>query len=203
MATAPGNSKPPQQGSTATPQPSARVARQPLRVAGMVGPRVHPDTHGFRPGDAHLVCNDRAETLTGWSFDGRRLFQIPALARGQGSDLAWNRTNTDTPPGLYRSGRIYRDWSEDPRPVPTRTTLAYGWVSIDLEELEGQERRYGRAGIMAHGGGSGLGWPGAWEPRQPLLPTFGCIRLHNEDLQKLILPLHDRGRVFWSVFQEA
>ena len=184
------------------PQPP-RSERRPLQVAGMVGPRSHPDAHGFRPGDAHLIVNDRSETLTAWSFEGVRLFSVPALARGQGGDREWNRRNTDTPPGLYRSGRIYRDYTSNARPVADRTLMAYGWATIDLVELEGQEARYGRAGIAAHGGGSALGWPGAWQPLQPLLPTWGCIRLRNQDLQRLILPLHDRGRVFWSVFQEA
>ena len=56
---------------------------------------------------------------------------------------------------------------------------------------------------MAHGGGSALGAAGAWAPYQPLLPTLGCIRMHNHDLQHRVLPLFRSGRVFWSVYQEA
>jgi hypothetical protein len=81
--------------------------------------------------------------------------------------------------------------------------MSFGWVSIDLIELEEQERRYGRAGMMVHGGGSWLGWPGAWAPLQPLGATYGCIRMHNRDLQEQVLPLLKGGRLFWSVYQEA
>ena len=73
----------------------------------------------------------------------------------------------------------------------------------DLEELEGQEARYGRAGIMIHGGGSACGWPGAWAPEQPLVPTLGCVRLRNVDLLHRVLPLTLTGTVFVSVFQEG
>jgi len=88
-------------------------------------------------------------------------------------------------------------------------------------ELEQQEIKVGRAGIMLHGGGSGCGWPGAWAakqavPRQPpwptanfivagqqpLLPTLGCIRLHNVDLRDKVLPLYETGTVYVGVFQE-
>jgi hypothetical protein len=182
---------------------AGQIIRPVLKIPGLIGPTSHPDSHGFKPGDSHLIVNDDAETVTGWSYHGERLWVLPALARGQGSDREWNRQNTDTPPGLYRSGTIYRDWTGDPQPPCSRDRLAYGWVSIDLVELEGQEQRVGRAGIMAHGGGSGLGWPRAWAADQPLLPTLGCIRMRNGDLQRLILPLHDRGAVFWSVYQEA
>lgn len=61
-------------------------------------------------------------------------------------------------------------------------------VLFDLVDLEDQELRYGRAGIMIHGGGAGNGWPGAWQPRQVLLPTYGCIRMHNEDLKSIYCP---------------
>jgi hypothetical protein len=69
-------------------------------------------------------------------------------------------------------------------------------------DLEGQERNSGRAGIMLHGGSSALGWPGAWAPRQKLMPTMGCCRAHNIDLRDKILPLADKGILFVSVFQE-
>lgn len=182
---------------------NGQILREPLRIPGLIGPKLHPDRCGFKPGDSHLIVNDEAETVTGWTFHGQHLWTLPALARGQGGDREWNRANTDTPPGLYRSGTIYRDWERDRNPPCSRDALSYGWVSIDLIELEGQEQRVGRAGIMAHGGGSGLGWPRAWAADQPLLPTLGCVRMRNGDLQRLVLPLHDRGAVFWSVYQEA
>ena len=37
---------------------------------------------------------------------------------------------------------------------------------------------------------------------QPLLPTLGCIRLHNVDLRDKVLPLYETGTVYVGVFQE-
>jgi hypothetical protein len=169
----------------------------------MIGPRKRPHDFGFRPGDTHLLVNDVTEKARAFSHTGQLLWTIPCLARGQGSDFEWAGVGTDTPPGLYKIGAIYRDYEIDPVPSYNRTAMAYGWYSFDLEELEGQEARYGRAGIMIHGGGSACGWPGAWEPRQPLVPTLGCVRLHNADLRDRILPLTASGTVFVSVFQEG
>lgn len=169
----------------------------------MIGPTKRPQDCGFRPGDSHLIVNDITERAKAFSFSGQLLWEIPCLARGQGSDYDWAGVGTDTPPGLYKIGAIYRDYDIDPVPVYSRNVMAYGWYSFDLVELEGQEQRHGRAGIMIHGGGSACGWPGAWEPRQPLVPTLGCIRLHNADLRDRILPLTASGAVFVSVYQEG
>lgn len=177
--------------------------REAQRVAGLVGPRTHPDRHGFKPGDHHLIVNDRTETASLFSFAGERLWRGPALARGQGLDSQWRDFRTDTPPGLYLAGKVYRDWQEGADPGPSRDRLAFGWFSIDLIDLEGQEGSLGRSGIMLHGGGSALGWPGAWAARQPLLPTLGCVRMHNRDIRDQLLPCVDRGRLFLSVYQEA
>lgn len=174
-----------------------------MAIPGMVGPRVHPDAHGFRQGDHHAIVNDREQRARFFTFSGELVMDLPALARGQGGDREWTRRNTDTPPGVYFSGQVYRDYQQNPNPKDGPTARAYGWLSIDLIELEAQESRWRRAGIMVHGGGSGLGWPGAWSPNQPLLPTFGCVRMHNSDLQRLVLPLLAKGRIFWSVYQEA
>jgi hypothetical protein len=164
---------------------------------------VHPDAHGFRRGDHHVLLNDRDGEATCFAFDGQRLWKTHALARGQGGDREWNRRHTDTPPGLYASGAIYRDWEADREARDDRTRNAFGWVSIALIGLEDQERRFQRSGLMVHGGGSGLGWQLAWAPYQQLLPTWGCVRMHNHDLQHRVLPLFRSGRVFWSVYQEA
>jgi hypothetical protein len=81
--------------------------------------------------------------------------------------------------------------------------MAYGWYTFDMIELEDQERSNGRAGIACHGGGSANGWPGAWAPSQPLVPTHGCLRLKNIDLRDKILPLYKKGKIFCSVWQEG
>ena len=81
--------------------------------------------------------------------------------------------------------------------------MAYGWYSLDLVELENQEAKHGRAGIMIHGGGSACGWPGAWAPTQALMPTYGCVRAKNIDLRDKIVPLAGKGTIFVSVLQEG
>jgi hypothetical protein len=170
----------------------------------LVGPKKRPQEFGFKKGDSHLIVNDAVETMKAFSFEGKLLWEIPCLARGQYSDYEWKVRNSDTPPGLYVIGTIYRDYEiNGDNPRFDRTLMAYGWYSFDLVELEGQETRYGRAGIMIHGGGSSNGWPGAWAPKQPLVATLGCIRVKNIDLRDKLLPLTQTGKVFCSVFQES
>lgn len=185
--------------------PGGPVDGPPTWPEGMVGPKMRPP---LAANDHHLIANDVNETLTAWTHDGRRLWRIACLCRGQGKEAEWSRTGTDTPPGLYRINPkgIYRDYEKDPAANFTPDRRAYGWYSFDLEGMEGQEgpksRPY-RDGIMIHGGGSACGWPGAWAPRQALYPTLGCIRLANADLRDRILPLLDLGTVWVSVLQEA
>lgn len=169
----------------------------------MLGPKKKPQDFGFKPGDHHLIVNDISETIKAYNYFGNLLWELPALARGQGSDFEFKLRNTDTPPGLYKIGDIYKDYENNPNPGFSRVLRSYGWYSFDLVELENQERQYGRAGIMIHGGGSACGWPGAWAPKQPLYSTFGCVRMHNQDLRDSLLPLTQFGIVFVSVYQEG
>jgi GH24 family phage-related lysozyme (muramidase) len=183
---------------TATAKPAGLVT-----PTGMVGPRKAPP---LKPGDHHLVADDRAEIMTAYSHAGTKLWTIPCLCRGQGKDAEWNTTGSDTPPGLYKVGKVYRDYEQNPNPPFTADRRAYGWYSFDLEGLEGQEgpnSKPHRDGIMIHGGGSACGWPGAWAPKQALHPTLGCIRLRNVDLRDKVLPLIASGGVWVSVLQEA
>lgn len=168
----------------------------------MIGPTKKPQDFGFRKGDSHLIVNDATERIKAFSFEGKLLWEKPALARGQGSDYEFKLTNTDTPPGLYKIGTIYKDYEKDPTPPYSRDAIAFGWYSFDLVELESQEAKYGRGGIMIHGGGSACGWPGAWAPQQPLHTTHGCVRMHNRDLRDFLLPLTKNGVVYVSVYQE-
>jgi predicted chitinase len=171
--------------------------------ANMVGPRKAPD---LKPGDHHLVANDRSEIMTAYNHAGARLWAVPCLCRGQGVDTEWRTTGSDTPPGLYKVGRVYRDYEQNPNPPHSADRQSYGWYSFDLEGLEGQEgpnsKPY-RDGIMIHGGGTACGWPGAWAPKQALHPTLGCIRLRNVDLRDRVLPLIASGAIWVSVLQEA
>jgi len=169
----------------------------------MIGPKKRPQDFGFKAGDSHLIVNDISETMKAFSYEGKLLWEIPCLARGQYSDFEWKTQNSDCPPGLYKIGTIYRDYDRvGDKPAYDRTLMAYGWYSFDMIDLEGQEENNGRAGIMLHGGSSALGWPGAWAPRQKLMPTMGCCRAHNIDLRDKILPLANKGILFVSVFQE-
>jgi hypothetical protein len=169
----------------------------------MIGPKKRPQDFGFKQGDSHLIVNDAVETMKAYAHGGKLLWEIPCLARGQYSDFEWRIRNSDTPPGLYKLGTIYRDYERvGTNPAYHRTLMSYGWYSFYMIELENQEAGNGRAGIMIHGGGSALGWPGAWAPNQALVPTHGCVRCRNVDLRDKILPLTKTGTVFVSVHQE-
>jgi hypothetical protein len=170
----------------------------------MIGPKKKPQDFGFKKGDSHIIVNDISETAKAFDFDGKLLWEVPALARGQGSDFEFNLPRTDTPPGLYRIGEVYKDYERvGANPSYDRTLMAYGWYSFDLIELENQEAKHGRAGIMIHGGGSACGWPGAWAAKQPLFSTHGCVRMYNQDLRDKLLPLTKTGKIYVSVFQEG
>ena len=183
-----------------------QYAPEPAVVSPMalVGPKKRPQDFGFAVNDSHLIVNDQKETMKAFSFEGKLLWEIPCLARGQYSDYEWKVTKSDTPPGLYKLGQLYNDYAiNGDKPAFDRTLLAYGWAFYDMIDLEGQETGIGRAGIGLHGGGTGLGWPGAWAPMQPLVSTHGCLRIHNRNLIDKILPLYRKGKVFVSVYQEA
>lgn len=169
----------------------------------MIKPTRKPQDFGFKQGDTHIIVNDISETAKAYDFSGKLLWELPALARGQGSDFEFKLNSTDTPPGLYKIGAIYKDYESNPNPPYNRTLMAFGWYSFDLIELERQEAKYGRAGIMIHGGGSACGWPGAWKPMQPLHSTHGCVRMHNQHLRDKVLPLTKTGTVYVSVYQEG
>lgn len=172
-------------------------------IPGADGPKKSPHDFEMKSVDAHIVVNDINETARAFSHDGRVLWEVRALARGQGRDTEYRHRNTDTPPGLYKIGDIYRDYEKaGANPPFDQTLMEYGWYTFDMIELENQEAKHGRAGICLHGGGSTAGWPSAWAPRQPLFATRGCVRMHNVDLRDKVLPLTKSGTVFISVYQE-
>ncbi|WP_233130148.1 L,D-transpeptidase [Synechococcus sp. 1G10] len=182
------------------PPPVGGLDPRGSEEAGMVGPKLAAPV---KPGDSYLLVNDRDEDLEAFDHTGTFLWKVPCLARGQGADNDWKHNSTDTPPVLYRLGQLYPDYEQNPNPPCSDTAMSYGWYSFDVVELENQEVKVGRAGIMLHGGGSGCGWPGAWAANQQLLPTLGCIRLHNVDLRDKVLPLYRKGTVYVGVFQET
>lgn len=162
----------------------------------LTGPAKRPQDFGFKSGDYHLIVNDQSETMKCFNFKGEKLWEIPCLAKGT-SGPDWRKNGADTPVGLYKVGQVYRDYETGDR------TEAYGWYTFDLITLSDGEDAVGRSGICMHGGGSALGWDGSWSPYQPLLPTHGCLRLHNQDLKDKILPLtKGSNTVFVSVWQD-
>lgn len=182
------------------PAPAGGLDPRGSEEAGMVGPKIAAPV---KPGDSYLLVNDRDQDMEAFDHTGAFLWRVPCLARGQGADNVWNKNSSDTPPGLYKLGQLYPDYEQNPNPPQSDTAMSYGWFSFDMVELEQQEVKNGRAGIMLHGGGSGCGWPGAWAPKQPLYPTLGCVRAHNIDLRDKVLPLYKKGTVYVGVFQEA
>ncbi len=184
----------------ATLAPSGGLDPRGSEEAGLIGPKQKAPV---KPGDSYLLVNDRDEDMEAYDHSGKLLWKVPCLARGLGAENEWRRKSTDTPPGLYKLGEHYPDYEQNPNPPCSSTALSFGWFSFDMVELENQEAKFGRAGVMLHGGGSGCGWPGAWAAMQHLLPTHGCVRLRNIDLRDKVLPLYRQGTVYVGVFQEA
>jgi hypothetical protein len=183
--------------SPVAPAPSTGLDPRGKEEEGLIGPKKPAPV---KPGDSYLLVNDRDRDMEAYDHTGKLLWKIPCLASGQHSD--WKRTGGDTPPGLYKIGQIYRDYENNPNPPQSDTAQSYGWYSFDLVELENQEAVNGRAGIMIHGGATACGWPGAWNERQTLYPTLGCVRVHNIDCRDKILPLCSKGTVYVGVFQQ-
>ena len=174
-------------------------------MATLIGPTKTPQDFGFQPGDHHVIVNDVTGKAKAYNSDGKVVWTIAVRAQGTaGPD--WRDRNADTPPGLYRLGKVYKDWDQYGANADyDRTLMSFGWYSFDMIGLEGQEGPDAfRDGIMWHGGGSALGWPGAWLSRAAWLPvSHGCLRSHNEDLRDKLLVLYKKGRVYVSVYQDA
>ncbi len=134
------------------------------------------------PGDLHFVANLKTNILKCFVVvsDGVTQNRYNVPVRGYGANgPGWEVWGGDTPPGPYRCGLIYDIPETDPQ------AASFGPYFVDLEELDNQERRYGRAGIGLHGGGSAL--PDAWKAaRQGWQVTHGCLRVQNEDLRKIV-----------------
>jgi hypothetical protein len=136
--------------------------------------------------------------MKAFTFEGKLLWEIPCLATGQ--TASWWKEGGDTPPSVYRLGTLYNDKANG-------TMLpAYGWmffdmVDCDVTRRESGENTNGRSGIGLHSGGSSLANPFA-PFLVALVPTLGCLRIHNKHLETNILPLYNSGKVYISVFQD-
>ena len=167
-------------------------------------PTISPQDFGMTDKDSHLVFCAVAKTCKAFDHLGNLLWTKPALLDGQHPN--WRQPRGDTPPGLYKLGEVYDDYGNylhiPSYPPDTTTHRAYGWITFDMIDKEGNEDNNGRAGICIHGGGSALGWPGAWHRYQRLVPTHGCIRMHNWDLYTDVYDLYKKGTVWCSVYQD-
>ena len=79
----------------------------------------------------------------------------------------------NAPDGVYTDTVwVDVDWPDEPD-----LEAGFGWGYINITDR----------GHALHGGGANLGWNGALEAFQPLLPTQGCFRMHNADIYWLAL----------------
>lgn len=156
-------------------------------------PKTKPQDYGAKDGDYHLIFNAQTKTVKAYQFGkGSLIWEKPALCDGQ--DPRWWVHAGDTPPGVYYLGAVYDDKANGTMERP------YGWIFFDLVDCEGREDGNGRSGVGLHGGGSPLADP--YAAYQPLVPTYGCIRMHNADLYHAVLPLYKKGKVWLSVYQD-
>ena len=167
----------------------------------VVAPQKTPKDFGFKKGDYHLIANYYSGSLKAFDFNGKMLWEVNCLLEGQHPN--WSQARGDTPPGLYKLGDKYDDYSNyGDNPPYNHDVMAYGWGFFQLIDLEGVETRNDRDGVGLHGGGTGLGFPGCWAERQQLLYTWGCCRVYNYDWFHKIAPLKtETNDVYFSVFQ--
>lgn len=173
-------------------------------------------TPTIKSGDLHLVVDatkDFKEIGKLFNSNGTLLKRFPCMCIGNTKDH--RQVNGDTPPGLYRVNEVIRS---QPNEDALDVWMPFGEWFIDLFDIDGQERNHGRAGIAIHGGGSKLGIQAsdrerplkerskALAPFQPIVPTHGCIRVHNQDLEflaKKALVARKNGNSFWvTVIQD-
>ena len=103
-----------EQGYATDPTYPAKLSKlmkqyAPESTKAMVGPSRRPQDFGFKKGDSHLIVNDIVETMKAFSFEGKLLWEVPCLARGQYSDFEWKMQRSDCPPGMYKLGKLYND----------------------------------------------------------------------------------------------
>jgi RHS repeat-associated protein len=119
-------------------------------------------------------------------------YSIEGLARG----TSRNRTQTegDTPYGVYnvmglRGGYGSYRWSGFAGQASTRS---YGTGIIHINGVQTRDSsvyeawRTNRAGLAIHGGGNSRRISNPFEDNQPLINTYGCIRLPNEKMNDLL-----------------
>ncbi len=133
-------------------------------------------------GDSTVVVTvgeRQSATVDVYSNSGLPERSYPALARGQGRDRMVEKG--DTPYGQYKITGTEKG----------RLGKAYGTAKVRLDGTEGEIVDSGRTDIRNHGGGSALTDPYAGD--QPLIGTWGCVRLHNADVSDEVDVLRSEG----------
>jgi RHS repeat-associated protein len=104
------------------------------------------------------------------------------LARGTSRDRSVE--NGDTPFGKYQvMGTLLGKLGE-----------SYGKGSIDLKREYGEKANRDVDSIAVHGGGkSRRVVPNPYSDEQPLINTFGCVRMRNKDVVQMIRDLRAEG----------
>jgi hypothetical protein len=105
------------------PAPSSGLNPRGSEEVGMVGPNKPAP---IQPGDSYLLVNDWDQDMEAYDHTGKILWKVPCLARGQGADTDWSNTNTDTLPVLYKLGKLYADYEQNPNPPCSDTAMAPG-----------------------------------------------------------------------------
>ena len=117
-------------------------------------------------------------SMYGTFQDGQASTRNEGLAAGvAGRDRM--QTNADTPYGIYSFGGTQGGTAD------SRLGVAFGTGKIIISGVSGEIMDSGRSLIRLHGGGTALG-DHAYDLQQDLLPTEGCVRMHNGDVNALI-----------------
>lgn len=136
-----------------------------------------------------------------WVVDNSRTIFGPVRCRGEADNSKAFKANNvqedpaaafgDHPYGVSLVVKVTRD----PKPVDT-----YGVAFIHLRPVSGQAwqaRQNGRDGIGIHGGKLG--------PNNSLRATYGCLRLDNDDLKRLLEVIEPHvagGELFYECHEQ-
>ncbi|MBV9924358.1 MAG: discoidin domain-containing protein [Acidobacteria bacterium] len=110
-----------------------------------------------------------------------------------GSDRT--KAGADTPFGVYKPLPNYNGSNANATQGGTAGVAArpsetqFGTGIITMTPVSGEVVDNERSSIYIHGGGRPLAQ--ALDPQQPLTPTQGCVRVHNEDINALITTVND------------
>lgn len=121
--------------------------------------------------------------------NGRVLGYFEALGRGsQGPGDTQMQVNGNTPTGAYRVTAIADTSAWDQNSYGPNGALRLSPVSGNARAAE---QLAGREGLLIHGGSRAN--EGYWRGANELRATHGCVRLSNEDMQRLGQVLYEAG----------